>query len=54
MEKRNSLLKKFWKEEAGLTVLEYVLGAAALATVVTAVFNGWGTTLAGKLAAIFP
>lgn len=53
MEKRNSLLKKFWKDEAGLSVLEYVLGAAALALVISVVFTDWGNTLKNELANVF-
>lgn len=50
MDKFISLIKRFWKEEAGLTVLEYVLGAAALAAVITVVFTDWGNTLKNALA----
>ena len=52
MEKINSLLRKFWKDESGLSVLEYVVGAAVLAGVIAAVFTDWGTTLATALNAI--
>jgi Flp/Fap pilin component. len=50
MEKRTALFKRLWKEEDGLTVLEYVLGAAALAAVITVVFTDWGNTLKNALA----
>lgn len=47
-----SLLKRFWKEESGLTVLEYVVGAAVLAAVIGTVFYAWGDTLTAALDAI--
>jgi pilus assembly protein Flp/PilA len=50
MEKRTALFKRLWKEEDGLTVLEYVVGAAALATVIALVFTDWGNTLKNALA----
>ena len=52
MEKINSLLRKFWKDESGLSVLEYVVGAGVLATVIAVVFTDWGNTLKNALAAI--
>lgn len=53
MKKQSSSIKRFWREEAGLTVLEYVLGAAALALVISAVFTDWGNTLKNELANVF-
>ena len=37
------------KDEEGLTVIEYVIGAALLVLGLTTVFSGLGTTLADKL-----
>ena len=52
MKKQIPLIKRFWKEEAGLSVLEYVVGAGVLATVIAVVFTDWGNTLKNALAAI--
>lgn len=46
------LLQRLYKQEDGLTVLEYVVGAAALATVIAAVFGDWGNLLKNALAAV--
>jgi pilus assembly protein Flp/PilA len=42
-------LKAFWSEDEGLTVVEYVIGAALLVTALTVVFNNVGNTLNTKL-----
>lgn len=47
-----NFLKRLYKQEDGLTVLEYVVGAAALATVIALVFSDWGNLLKNALAAI--
>ncbi|MEZ9644867.1 MULTISPECIES: Flp family type IVb pilin [unclassified Vibrio] len=44
--------KEFMKDEEGLTVIEYVIGAALLVLGLTTVFSGLGNTLANKLNAI--
>ncbi|MGR5544570.1 Flp family type IVb pilin [Vibrio sp. PNB22_2_2] len=44
MEKFTQVLKDFWNDEEGLTLLEYILGAALI---VSALFSlGFWTTLA--------
>jgi pilus assembly protein Flp/PilA len=40
------------KDEEGLTVIEYVIGAALLVLGLTTVFSGLGNTLSTKLNAI--
>ena len=47
-----SFLKTFWKDERGLTVFEYVLGATLLAAALLAVFTGYGTALTAKITAV--
>lgn len=49
-----SLIKRFWKEESGLTVLEYVLGAAALAGLLSVFFDDYIANLKAALDAIVP
>ncbi len=45
MDKFTQVLKDFWNDEEGLTLLEYILGAALI---VAALLNlGFWTTLAG-------
>ncbi|MEZ9501991.1 MULTISPECIES: fimbrial protein [unclassified Vibrio] len=41
--------KEFMKDEEGLTVVEYVIGAALLVLAITTVFTGLGTQLSTKL-----
>lgn len=51
----NNLLKNikdFINDEEGLTVIEYVIGAAMLVLGLTTIFSSIGTTLATKLSAI--
>lgn len=45
-----NFLKRLHKQEDGLTVLEYVVGAAALATAIALVFTTWGNDLKNALA----
>ncbi|CAK2987476.1 pilus assembly protein Flp/PilA [Vibrio crassostreae] len=52
MDKFLNNCKEFMKDEEGLTVIEYVIGAALLVLGLTTVFSGLGTTLATKLNAI--
>lgn len=47
-----AFLKSFWKDENGLTVFEYVLGATLLAAALLAVFTGYGTALTAKITAV--
>ncbi|UIJ41382.1 Flp family type IVb pilin [Vibrio kanaloae] len=49
MDKFLNNCKDFMKDEEGLTVIEYVIGAALLVLGLTTVFSGLGTTLADKL-----
>ena len=44
-------LMNFIKDEDGLTVLEYVLGASLLVTALLVLFANYGTALQGKLTA---
>ncbi|MCE0494311.1 Flp family type IVb pilin [Vibrio salinus] len=48
----NTLLAKckaFLKDEEGLTVVEYVIGAGLLVAALTAVFSGMGNILTQKI-----
>ena len=49
MDKFLNNCKDFIKDEEGLTVIEYVIGAALLVLGLTTVFSGLGNTLADKL-----
>lgn len=44
--------KEFLNDEEGLTVIEYVIGAAMLVLGLTTIFSGVGSALAAKLIAI--
>ncbi len=46
--------KTFWKDEEGLTVVEYVIGAALLAIALGVMFQNWGQTLLAELNSVFP
>ncbi|MDH5929714.1 Flp family type IVb pilin [Vibrio splendidus] len=52
MDKFLNNCKEFMKDEEGLTVVEYVIGAALLVLAITTVFTNLGTLLQGKLEAI--
>ncbi|WP_038175022.1 MULTISPECIES: Flp family type IVb pilin [Vibrio] len=43
----------FIKDEEGLTVVEYVVGAGLIVIALAAVFDNLGTLLQGELATIF-
>ncbi len=50
MNKFTQVVKDFWNDEEGLTLLEYILGAALI---VAAMMNlGFWTTLAGKFSSV--
>jgi pilus assembly protein Flp/PilA len=49
MDKFLNSCKEFMQDEEGLTVIEYVIGAALLVLGLTTVFSGLGTTLSAKL-----
>jgi len=44
--------KRFIRDEDGLTVLEYVIGAGLLVLGLTVIFTGYGAALQAKLTAI--
>ncbi|QIA64079.1 Flp family type IVb pilin [Vibrio astriarenae] len=46
-------IKAFMQDEEGLTVVEYVVGAALLVIALGVMFQNWGTILQGELADIF-
>lgn len=52
MDKLMNNIKEFLNDEEGLTVIEYVIGAAMLVLGLTTIFSGVGTALANKLIAI--
>ncbi|MGF1799358.1 Flp family type IVb pilin [Vibrio gigantis] len=45
-------IKEFMNDEEGLTVIEYVIGAAMLVLGLTTIFSGIGSALSTKLSAI--
>ncbi|GEA51100.1 hypothetical protein VIN01S_19040 [Vibrio inusitatus NBRC 102082] len=49
MDKFISRAKEFAKDEEGLTVVEYVIGAALLVGGLVVIFNNLGTSLSTKL-----
>lgn len=52
----STLMKKisaFMKDEEGLTVVEYVVGAGLIVIALAAVFDNLGTLLQGELNTIF-
>lgn len=52
MDKLMNDIKNFFNDEEGLTVVEYVIGAAMLVFGLTTIFSGIGDVLADKLSAI--
>tara|TARA_Y100000588_G_scaffold335144_1_gene375130 strand:+ start:961 stop:1224 length:264 start_codon:yes stop_codon:yes gene_type:complete len=52
MDKLMNNIKEFLNDEEGLTVIEYVIGAAMLVLGLTTIFSGVGAALANKLIAI--
>lgn len=44
--------KRFIRDEEGLTVMEYVIGAALLVVALGVMFTGYGTALLAKMNAI--
>jgi pilus assembly protein Flp/PilA len=48
-ESMKKFFENFWSEDEGLTVVEYVIGAALLAVALGVVFTGWGNALQTKL-----
>ncbi len=52
MDKFTQAAKAFWHDEEGLTVIEYVIGAAMLVFGLSAIFGGVSSTLSTKLKAI--
>lgn len=46
MDKFTQVLKEFWNDEEGLTLLEYILGAALIVSALLSM--GFWSTLAGK------
>ena len=52
MSKFLNICKEFMNDEEGLTVIEYVIGAAMLVLGLTTIFSGIGNTLSNKLSAI--
>ncbi|CAM3996160.1 Flp family type IVb pilin [Vibrio neonatus] len=49
MDKFISNIKSFAKDEEGLTVVEYVIGAALLVAAIGVIFTNLGTKLQNKL-----
>lgn len=52
MDKFTKVVKEFWQDEEGLTVVEYVVGAGLLVAGLTAIFTSWGSILQGELTSI--
>ncbi|KJY85004.1 fimbrial protein [Vibrio galatheae] len=53
MSKLINNISAFMKDEEGLTVVEYVVGAGLLVVALAAVFANFGTTLQGELDSVF-
>ncbi|MEZ9913505.1 Flp family type IVb pilin [Vibrio breoganii] len=49
MDKLKNTIRNFIEDEEGLTVVEYVIGAALLVAGLTAIFTNLGSTLDAKL-----
>jgi pilus assembly protein Flp/PilA len=49
MRKGLQAIRKFLQDEQGLTVVEYVVGAALLVTGLSLIFNNLGNSLDAKL-----
>ncbi len=45
-------VRTFLRDESGLSVLEYVLGAGILVTALLLIFTNWGAGLQAKLDAV--
>lgn len=53
MDKFTKVVKEFWQDEEGLSVVEYVVGAGLLVAALSVIFSGWGTTLQAELDSVF-
>jgi len=47
-----SMLQKFWKDEAGLTAVEYAIAGALVSAAVVAAFTGLGAAITTRITAI--
>jgi pilus assembly protein Flp/PilA len=52
MKTLNNALLAFWKEESGLTIVEYALTGALIAVVAITALTGLGTAITTKLGVI--
>lgn len=52
MDKFTKVAKEFWNDEEGLTVIEYVIGAAMLVFGLATIFDGISSKLSTKLSNI--
>ena len=52
MNRMKSFIRDFIRDEEGLTVLEYIIGAALLVVGLTLVFTNYGSILQSKLISI--
>ncbi|PMM11516.1 fimbrial protein [Vibrio breoganii] len=52
MDKLKNTIKNFIEDEEGLTVVEYVIGAALLVAGLTTIFSTLGTSLSTKLSTV--
>jgi len=52
MQALNNVLLAFWKEESGLTIVEYALTGALIAVAAITALTGLGTAISTKLGAI--
>ncbi len=52
MNKLTQVVKDFWNDEEGLTVIEYVVGAGLLVIALGVIFQTFGDLLDAKLTAI--
>ena len=52
MKTLSKMLKAFWQEESGLTVVEYAVAGTLISLAVVGAFTNLGTAVTGRLAAI--
>ena len=52
MKTLSKMLKAFWLEESGLTVVEYAVAGTLISLAVVGAFGTLGTTVAGQIGAI--
>lgn len=52
MKNLNNMLKAFWQEETGLTMVEYAVAGTLITLGAAAAFTGLGNAVTGRITAI--